>query len=111
MRNTCDSLSMVHILIKLISQGTIVLPSVIANQSLGKAGGMPTVMDLIPSSVLCDSYKACHAALYPPAKSHTAYGEFRGSFEGDPEDHRILFFGLRYIVEHYVARHLDTRKY
>lgn len=65
---------------------------------------MPTVMDLIPSSVLCDSYKACHVALYPPAKSHTAYGEFRGSFEGDPEDHRILFFGLRYIVEHYVAR-------
>lgn len=33
-----------------------------------------------------------------------AYGEFRQSFNKDPHDHRIVFYGLRYIIEQYVAR-------
>lgn len=66
---------------------------------------LPGTMDQIPLSVLTDSYKACHPALYPAAKSRTAYAEFRRPFGGDADDdHRILVYGLRYIIERYVAR-------
>lgn len=54
--------------------------------------------------VLTDSYKASHAFVYPPSKERVAYGEFRHSYEKDDEDHRILFYGLRYIVERYLCR-------
>lgn len=33
-----------------------------------------------------------------------AYGEFRCSYENDPIDHRIIFFGLRYILDNYIAK-------
>ena len=32
------------------------------------------------------------------------YGEFRGGFEKDKEDTRLVFYGMRYIVENLVAR-------
>ena len=34
----------------------------------------------------------------------TAYGEFRRGFEGDAEDTRVLFYGMRYVVDTFVAR-------
>jgi nicotinic acid phosphoribosyltransferase len=61
-------------------------------------------MDLLPISVLTDSYKAGHYAQYPPCKKMVAYGEFRRSFDGDPSDTRFVFFGIRYIVEKYLNR-------
>lgn len=33
-----------------------------------------------------------------------AYGEFRGPFEKDKEDQRLVWYGIRYIIETYVAR-------
>ena len=33
----------------------------------------------------------------------TAYGEFRSSFDKDPDDHRIVAYGIRYLIENYVA--------
>jgi nicotinic acid phosphoribosyltransferase len=33
-----------------------------------------------------------------------AYGEFRGAFEKDKEDERLVFYGIRYIIENYVSR-------
>ena len=33
-----------------------------------------------------------------------AYGEFRTPFEHDKEDERIVFYGIRYVIENYVAR-------
>ena len=60
--------------------------------------------DLVPLVLLTDSYKASHFRLYPEARKMVAYGEFRQSFEKDPEDSRILFYGLRYLIENYVAK-------
>jgi hypothetical protein len=34
----------------------------------------------------------------------TAYGEFRCSFDHDPNDQRIVFYGIRHIIETYIAR-------
>jgi nicotinic acid phosphoribosyltransferase len=61
-------------------------------------------MFYIPPTLLTDSYKLSHPFLYPDAKRMVAYGEFRRSFTKDPNDHRIVFYGLRYIIEHYIAR-------
>lgn len=33
-----------------------------------------------------------------------AYGEFRQSFDKDPVDHRVVFYGIRYLIENYVGR-------
>jgi nicotinic acid phosphoribosyltransferase len=33
-----------------------------------------------------------------------AYGEFRTPFEKDKEDERMVFYGIRYIVETYLSR-------
>lgn len=33
-----------------------------------------------------------------------AYGEFRTSYNSDPEDQRILFYGIRFIIETYIAK-------
>lgn len=57
----------------------------------------------IPLSVLTDSYKATHFRLYPDALKMTAYGEFRSGFENDETDTRIVFYGIRYIIENYVC--------
>jgi len=56
----------------------------------------------IPLAVLTDSYKATHFLMYPPANRMVAYGEFRTTFEKDPSDQRFVFFGVRYVVEHYL---------
>lgn len=58
----------------------------------------------IPFAVFIDAYKASHAFLFPPAEERQAYGEFRRSFNKDHSDHRILFYGLRHVVDRYVAR-------
>lgn len=51
--------------------------------------------------VKADSYKAGHYAMYPDAKKMVAYGEFRKPFP-DTEDDRILWYGIRYLVEEYL---------
>ena len=33
-----------------------------------------------------------------------AYGEFRVPFEKDKDDERLVFYGIRYIIENYVSR-------
>ena len=59
----------------------------------------------LPIFVLTDAYKVSHNQQYPPnVTSLYAYGEFRGSFKDDTEDSRIVFYGIRYIIETYVAR-------
>ncbi|KAH6569948.1 hypothetical protein BASA62_004544 [Batrachochytrium salamandrivorans] len=57
----------------------------------------------IPLPLLTDSYKAAHNRLYPDALKMVAYGEFRSGYNNDKTDARIVFYGLRYIIEHYVA--------
>ncbi|KAJ3046095.1 hypothetical protein HDV00_003845 [Rhizophlyctis rosea] len=57
----------------------------------------------LPLAVLTDSYKATHAFLYPEAKRMVAYGEFRVGYNKDKVDTRIVFYGIRYIIDHYVA--------
>ena len=37
------------------------------------------------------------------------YGEFRGGFEKDKEDTRLVFYGMRYIIENFVARQWTQR--
>jgi nicotinamide phosphoribosyltransferase len=34
----------------------------------------------------------------------TAYGEFRCAYNNDKEDHRIVFYGIRHIIEQLVAK-------
>ncbi|KAJ2454306.1 hypothetical protein GGF42_003638 [Coemansia sp. RSA 2424] len=58
----------------------------------------------LPLPLLTDSYKASHFALYPKAQATTAYCEFRHGFDKDTTDERMVFCGLRYIIEQYVAR-------
>jgi len=60
--------------------------------------------DKLPISILTDSYKAAHFAQYPEAKLMVAYGEFRKPYEGLEDDHRLVWFGIRYIVENYLYR-------
>lgn len=55
----------------------------------------------IPIAVLTDSYKASFPFIYPDATEMVAYGEFRKSFM-DLSDERIVFYGIRYIVETYL---------
>ncbi|CAG8594820.1 4788_t:CDS:10, partial [Racocetra persica] len=57
----------------------------------------------IPPAVLTDSYKPTHAFLYPDAIKSVAYGEFRSGYNGDKEDTRLLFYGIRYIIENYIS--------
>ncbi|KAL7752198.1 hypothetical protein RI367_002243 [Sorochytrium milnesiophthora] len=58
----------------------------------------------LPFFVLTDSYKLSHYAMYPDANKMVAYGEFRSPYDHDADDHRIVFYGMRYIVEQYIAR-------
>ncbi|KAI9014991.1 nicotinate phosphoribosyltransferase family-domain-containing protein [Gaertneriomyces semiglobifer] len=57
----------------------------------------------IPLPLLTDSYKTSHYRLYPEAKKMVAYGEFRASYDKDAVDHRLVVYGMRYIIENYVA--------
>jgi len=58
----------------------------------------------LPLAVLTDSYKAGHFAQYPEAKKMVAYGEFRKPYENIEDDHRLVFFGMRYIIETYLNK-------
>ncbi|KAJ2352327.1 hypothetical protein GGF43_003789 [Coemansia sp. RSA 2618] len=58
----------------------------------------------LPLPLLTDSYKASHFAVFPRAASATAYAEFRQPFNNDPDDHRIVFYGLQYIITTYVSK-------
>ncbi|KAF9930700.1 hypothetical protein FBU30_000161 [Linnemannia zychae] len=58
----------------------------------------------IPLAVLTDSYKPTHPFIYPGAQRMVAYGEMRQAYDKDPNDNRIAFYGIRYIIEHYVAK-------
>ncbi|KAF9297653.1 hypothetical protein BGZ74_009739, partial [Mortierella antarctica] len=58
----------------------------------------------LPLAVLTDSYKTTHPFIYPKAQRMVAYGEMRQAFDKDPNDNRIVFYGIRYIVENYIAK-------
>ena len=58
----------------------------------------------LPIGILSDSYKAGHFTQYPKATEASAYGEFRSGYDKDEEDTRIVFYGIRYIVETFLHR-------
>jgi len=58
----------------------------------------------VPLGVLTDSYKASHFLMYPDANRMSAYGEFRAPMELNKEDHRFIFYGIRYIMENWVNK-------
>ncbi|KAG0265950.1 hypothetical protein DFQ27_000258 [Actinomortierella ambigua] len=58
----------------------------------------------IPLAVLTDSYKITHPFIYPEAQRMVAYGEFRQGYDKDTADTRLVFYGIRYIVENYIAK-------
>jgi len=51
----------------------------------------------IPLAVLTDSYKTTHPFIYPKAQRMVAYGEMRQAYDKDPNDNRIVFYGIRYM--------------
>ena len=55
-------------------------------------------------AVMADSYKASHYLQYPPAQLMVAYAEFRSPFDHDLTDTRFVWYGIRYVVEHYIQR-------
>ncbi|CAB5192614.1 unnamed protein product [Rhizophagus irregularis] len=57
----------------------------------------------LPLLVMTDSYKPSHSLLFPDSVKSVAYGEFRKSYDNDKEDTRVLFCGIRYIIENYIA--------
>uniref|UniRef100_A0A7S0MWA0 Nicotinamide phosphoribosyltransferase n=1 Tax=Pyramimonas obovata TaxID=1411642 RepID=A0A7S0MWA0_9CHLO len=71
--------------------------------------GSEALFSGIPIAVLTDSYKAGHFKMYPAADKMVAYGEFRKGFQlgdgkHDEEDKRLIFFGIRYIVETFLNK-------
>ncbi|KAF9128328.1 hypothetical protein BGW39_005169 [Mortierella sp. 14UC] len=58
----------------------------------------------IPLAVLTDSYKTTHPFIYPQAQRMVAYGEMRQAYDKDPNDSRMVAYGIRYIIENYVAK-------
>ncbi|GIL51514.1 hypothetical protein Vafri_7487 [Volvox africanus] len=58
----------------------------------------------VPISVLSDSYKATHFLQYPKAQKMVAYGEFRQGFNKDKTDTRMVSYGIRYLVDNYIAK-------
>jgi nicotinic acid phosphoribosyltransferase len=58
----------------------------------------------IPLPVLTDTYKISHPFQYPDSKKMVAYSELRCGYNKDKEDTRILFYGIGYILEHYVNK-------
>lgn len=63
-------------------------------------------MDLtsLPLAIMADSYKAAHFEMYPDASRMVAYGAFRSGFSGDKEDNRLVFYGMRYLLENFLHR-------
>ncbi len=58
----------------------------------------------LPMGIMTDSYKAGHFTQYPEAIRASAYGEFRRGYNKDKEDTRVVFYGVRYIVETFLHR-------
>ncbi|KAF9282427.1 nicotinate phosphoribosyltransferase family-domain-containing protein [Linnemannia elongata] len=58
----------------------------------------------IPLAVMTDSYKTTHPSIYPEAQRMVAYGEMRQAYDKDPSDNRMVAYGIRYIIENYVAK-------
>ncbi|KAG0314706.1 hypothetical protein BGZ99_007913 [Dissophora globulifera] len=58
----------------------------------------------LPLAVMTDSYKTTHPFIYPEAQKMVAYGEMRQAYDKDPNDQRIVFYGIRYIIENYIAK-------
>lgn len=42
--------------------------------------------------------------MYPEARKMVAYGEFRAGYEKDSQLTKLVFYGMRYLVENYVAK-------
>lgn len=57
----------------------------------------------LPFAVLTDSYKSNHYLQYPAVTAMVAYGEFRGPYEKDSTDTRMVFYGMRHLIENYIA--------
>ena len=55
-------------------------------------------------AIMADSYKATHYLQYPAAQLMVAYAEFRPPFNRDASDTRLVWYGLRYVVEHHIQR-------
>lgn len=55
-------------------------------------------------AIMADSYKASHYLQYPPAQLMVAYAEFRSPFNHDTTDTRLVWYGIRYIIQHYVQQ-------
>ena len=74
----------------------------------GKSSSQVLKVPAVPVSVLTDSYKASHFKMYPECQKMVAYGEFRSPYpikmKGESSsDTRVLFQGMRYILENYIA--------
>ena len=63
--------------------------------------------DYIPFLLDTDSYKLSHTAMYPDAKSMSAYFTFRGPLEY--VDQRINFVGMRYLYEKVLSRKITWK--
>ena len=46
----------------------------------------------------------CYLVPFDKVTSYLQYGEFRHGYDKDEEDTRVLFYGLRYILETYLYR-------
>jgi nicotinamide phosphoribosyltransferase len=79
-------------------------PAAAAAAAAASAPLPPLLSGWLPIPVLTDSYKASHFLQYPPAERMAAYGEFRRGYAGDTADTRLVFWGMRYILETHVAR-------
>lgn len=51
----------------------------------------------IPLAVMSDSYKTTHPSIYPEAQRMVAYGEMRQAYDKDPNDNRMVAYGIRYM--------------
>lgn len=60
----------------------------------------------LPHLADTDTYKLSHFQMYPASKSLTAYFCFRGPL--NPDDHRIVFAGARYIYEQILSRRITS---
>jgi nicotinamide phosphoribosyltransferase len=71
---------------------------------MGDASSTTFTTHTLPLGILTDSYKASHFLQYPEAKRMVAYGEFRRGYDGDKDDQRIVWYGIRHVLEQYIER-------
>lgn len=62
------------------------------------------LLSFLPISILTDSYKTTHYLQYPNSRKMVAYAEFRNGFDKDVQDTRLVFYGIRYLLEAFIAR-------